>query len=145
MRGKAMKTILLVDDERDLRAVLAEILEKAGYAVIAAPDAEAALSVLLNKTHIDLVITDLHLPGISGTELVAVLRKGMPDVPVILLTAFGSVESYVRFRCMGVFEYINKPVQAEELRRIVKKALHWRAAGFSQNAAFQTGPELPSS
>ncbi len=141
-----MKTILVVDDERDLRAIVAEILEKAGYAVIATPDAESALSVLLNKTHIDLVITDLRLPGMSGTELVDVLRKGLPDVPVILLTGFGSVESYVKSRVLGVFEYINKPVQARELRRIVKAALHEPAAGLGPSAACQTGAEiLPSS
>ncbi len=141
-----MKTILLVDDGRDVRGILAEILEEAGYAVVPAPDAESALSVLLNRTHIDLVITDLRLPGMSGTELVAVLRKGLPDVPVIMLTAFGTVESYVKSRCLGVFEYINKPVQARELRRIVKAALHEPATGLASNAVCQTGTEmLPSS
>jgi DNA-binding NtrC family response regulator len=141
-----MKTILLVDDEPDLLGLLEEILERAGYAVIAKPDAESALSVLLNRISIDLVITDLCLPGMSGSELVEVLRKGLPSVPVIMLTAFGSVESYVESRCMGVFEYINKPVQARELRRIVKTALHESSAVSARHAACQPGTEmLPSS
>ncbi len=139
-----MKTILLVDDEPDLLGVLADILERAGYAVIAQPDAESALSVLLNRTSIDLVITDLCLPGMSGSELVEVLRKALPAVPVILLTAFGSVESYVESRCMGVFEYINKPVHARELRRIVKTALHESAAVPAPHAACQPEAEMPS-
>ncbi len=138
-----MKNILLVDDEQDLRNVIAEILERAGYAVISAPDAESALSVLLNRTRIDLVITDLRLPGMSGSEFVGVLRKALPGVPVIMLTAFGSIESYVESRSMGVFEYINKPVHAWELRRIVKIALHEPAASYT---ACQTSREvLPSS
>ncbi len=140
-----MKTILLVDDEPDLLVILAEILERAGYAVIAKPDAESALSVLLNRTSIDLVITDLCLPGMSGFELVEVLRKALPAVPVIMLTAFGSVETYVESRCMGVFEYINKPVHARELRRIVKTALHESAAVLAPYAACQPGAEIPSS
>ncbi len=141
-----MKTILLVEDEREVRGILAEILQEAGYTVIPSPDAESALSVLLNRTPIDLVITDLRLPGMSGSELVAVLRKGLPDVPVIMLTAFGTVESYMKSRCMGVFEYINKPVQARELRRIVKMALHESSAFIAPDTDRRTRAEiLPSS
>ncbi len=140
-----MKTILLVDDEPDLLGTLADILERAGYAVIAKPDAESALSVLLNRTSIDLVITDLCLLGMSGFEFVEALRKALPAVPVIMLTAFGSVETYVESRCMGVFEYINKPVQARELRHIVKTALHASAAVLAPHAACQPRAETPSS
>ncbi len=140
-----MKTILLIDDEPEVSSILAEILERAGYAVISKPNAESALSVLLNRITVDLVITDLRLPGMSGSELAEVLRKGLPTVPVIMLTAFGTVESYVESRCMGVFEYINKPVQARELRRIVKAALHESATGLVPYA-YQTRAEmLPSS
>ncbi len=132
------KTVLLVDDEPSLLSLLAEILEGAGYAVIAVSDAEAALTELLNGAAVDLVITDLKLPGMGGYELAGVLRKALPSVPVIMLTAYGSVESYVESRSMGIFEYINKPVQARELRWIVKKALAESAAGHLPYAPHQT-------
>ncbi len=128
------KTILLVDDEPSLLSVLAEILEGAGYAVIAVSDAEAALTELLNGAAVDLVITDLKLPGMGGYEFAGVLRKALPSVPVIMLTAYGSVESYVEARSMGIFEYINKPVQARELRWIVKKALAEPGTGSASSA-----------
>ncbi len=132
------KTILLVDDEPDLLKTLADILEGAGYAVIPKTDAESALGVLLNRVSVDLVITDLRLPGMGGYELAGVLRKALPTVPVIMLTAYGTVKSYVESRSMGVFEYINKPVQAKELRWIVKKALAESAAGHLPYALHQT-------
>ncbi len=71
----------------------------------------------------------------DGYELAGVLRKGLPGVPVIMLTAYGSVESYVESRSMGVFEYINKPVQTRELRRIVKQALAESGAGSASSAS----------
>jgi DNA-binding NtrC family response regulator len=137
-----MKTILLVDDEPELTSILAETLERAGYTVIPRPDAESALTVLLNRTSVDLVITDLQLPGMSGFELTEVLRKALPSVPVIMLTAYGSVESYIESRSMGVFEYINKPVQAKELRRIVKTALAESSAGHASQASHRTKAEM---
>jgi len=140
MRTK--KTILLVDDEPELARILAETLETDGYTVIPRPDAEAALTVLLNRTSVDLVITDLQLPGMSGSELAEVLRKALPSVPIIMLTAYGSVESYIESRSMGVFEYINKPVRAKELRRIVKTALAEPDAGHAPQASHRMRAEM---
>ena len=133
------KTVLLVDDEPSLLNVLAEMLEGAGYAVIPVSDAEAALTVLLNGAAVDLVITDLKLPGMGGYELAGVLRKALPSVPIIMLTAYGSVKSYVESRSMGIFEYINKPVQTKELRRIVKKALAESGTGSASSASHRAG------
>jgi DNA-binding NtrC family response regulator len=123
-----MKTILLVDDEPDILKTLAELLGKTGYTIVAKPDAEAALSVVREGTRIDLVITDLRMPGMSGSELITILKKTLPSVPIIMLTGYGSVESYLKSMSSGVFEYVNKPVQARELRRIVKTALEWSKA-----------------
>lgn len=120
-----MKTILLVDDEPDILKTLADMLGRTGYTIVAKPDAESALSVVREGTQIDLVITDLRMPGMSGAELITILKKTLPSVPIIMLTGYGSVESYLKSMSSGVFEYVNKPVQARELRRIVKTALEW--------------------
>lgn len=115
-----MKTILLIDDEPEILQVLKETLSD--YHVITKTDAESALSVIRGGARVDLVLTDNYLPGMKGSELIAVLKKDAPKVPVIMLTAHSSVESYLQNISGGAFEYINKPVKASELRRIVKAA-----------------------
>jgi two-component system response regulator GlrR len=120
-----MKTVLIVDDEPGILDVLEQTLSSAGYAVIPKPDAEAALDVIEEGARVDLAITDNLLPGMKGAELVDELKQRKPSMPVIMLTAHGSVQSYIQMISKGVFEYINKPIQAKELRRIVKAALAW--------------------
>jgi DNA-binding NtrC family response regulator len=132
---KIMKTILLVDDEPDILVTLADMLGKHGYTIIARRDAESALSLVREGTPIDLVITDLRMPGMSGSELTTILRQTLPSVPIIMLTGYGSVETYLKSMSSGVFEYVNKPVQARELRRIVKTALEWSRAKNSAAGA----------
>ncbi|HWR72273.1 MAG TPA: response regulator [Nitrospirota bacterium] len=117
------KTILLIDDEPEVLEVLADILSTAGYTVVPRGNAESSLKAIKGGTKIDLVITDLVMPGMDGSALAEVIRKTLPDVPVILLTGHGSVESYIKTRSSGVFEYINKPVQSRELCRIVQAAI----------------------
>jgi len=118
-----MKTILLVDDEPQILEVLTEILTRFGYKVIPRPDARAALAVVQEGTEVHLVITDYRMPGMNGAELITVLRKLLPEVPVIMLTGFSSVELYLKSLSLGVFEHLNKPIKIQELRRIVKAAL----------------------
>ena len=121
-----MKTILLVDDEPEILKVLGETLSN--YNVIAKTDAESALSVIRGGATVDLVLTDNFMPGMKGSELINLLKKDAPSLPVIMLTAYGSVESYLQNISSGAFEYINKPVQANELRRIVKAAFESKDA-----------------
>lgn len=125
LENEAGRTILLVGDEPEVLAVLAEVLSMVRYTVVPKPDAESALSFLREGNLIDLVITDLLMPGMNGSDFVQVLNRMLPSVPAIMLTAYGSVESYIETRSLGVFEYVNKPVQARELRRIVKAAIDW--------------------
>ncbi len=117
------KTILVVDDEPDVLNVLTNMLGSAGYNVIPLGDAESSLKVIRGGTKVDLVVTDLVMPGMDGSQLAEVIRKTLPDVPVILLTGHGSVETYIKTRSNGVFEYINKPVRSKELCRIVQAAI----------------------
>jgi DNA-binding NtrC family response regulator len=118
-----MKTILLVDDELDILSSIGEILNRFGYQVIAKPNAKEALSVVRQGTKIDLIITDYRMPGMDGLEFLNALRLENSSVPVIILTAYGAVESYLKSLSLGVFEYLNKPIKAKELGRIVQAAL----------------------
>ncbi len=85
--------------------------------------AESALSVLRGGTMIDLVISDYQMPGLDALSLMPLLRKSLPNVPVIVLAGNGSEDSYIKAGSLGAFEYPNKPIRACELARIVKVAL----------------------
>lgn len=121
--NKEKKTILLVEDEAGNREILTEILCDLGYEVIGAADGSSALSTIRHGAHIDLVLTDYRLPDMTGLDVVRTLRKALPDVPVIMLTAYGNIEGYFQSLSLGVFEYIHKPVDKRELERVVQMAL----------------------
>jgi DNA-binding NtrC family response regulator len=121
--GEMVKTILLVDDEMEILKSLGEILSRFGYRVIAKQNGQDALATMKEGTNIDLVITDYRMPGMDGLEFLNMLRQKNPTVPVIMLTAYGAVETYLKSLSLGVFEYVNKPIKAKELGRIVQAAL----------------------
>lgn len=118
-----MKTLLLVDDELENLRSLGEILNRFGYKVITKSDAQSALAVFREGTDVDLVITDYRMPVMDGLEFLNALRQIKPSLPVVMLTAYGAVETYLKSLSLGVFEYVNKPVKAKELGRIVQAAL----------------------
>jgi len=120
---KNVKTILLVDDEPEILTVIEIMLNDMGFNVISAQSGESALSILRSGAIIDLVITDYRMPRMDGAEFIAELRKFLPSLPVIMITASGGVELFIKALSLGVFEYINKPIVRNELERIVKAAL----------------------
>ncbi len=117
-----MKTILVVDDEKNYLLVLSALLTEEGYEVITTLDPYKALQ-MMDEVSPALVMTDMKMPGISGLELLKALKKKRPLVPVIMLTAFGTIEDAVEAMKSGAFHYILKPFQNDEIKLLVKRAL----------------------
>jgi len=120
-------TILVVDDEENAREGLSKILSKEGYSVEVASDGKEAID-RLKKVRFDLVITDMRMPQMDGFEVLREIKKMSDDIGVIMITAFGEVDSYFEAMNLGAFEYINKPVKVDELKRVISKVLEERAA-----------------
>ena len=118
-------TLLVVDDEKNIRSGLAKALEMDGYEVEQAEDGQEAMKVLL-RTEIDLIITDLRMPKLSGVELLKKVVSAYPTVPVIILTGHGTVDSAVQAMRDGAYDFLTKPVNLERLGLLVKRALSRR-------------------
>jgi len=116
------ETVLVVDDEPRIRRIVEMALGDRGYRVLTAPSAEDALETLEGET-VDAVVTDLQLPGRTGLELLADVKRERPALPVILITAFGTVETAVEAIKAGAFDYVLKPFSVEELESLVERAL----------------------
>ena len=114
--------ILVVDDDESLRRVTEVQLQEEGYDVATAASGEEALQRLEGGPY-DLVISDLKMPGMSGVDLLREVRQRHPEVVVILLTAFGTVETAVEAMKLGAYDYVTKPVNPDALRLIVGRAL----------------------
>jgi DNA-binding NtrC family response regulator len=115
--------ILIVDDEEGLREGLRMLLEGEGYTVVSAEAGEEALQIL-QQSHIDLVVTDMRMPGMNGIELLKNIRQRYGDLGVIILTGYGQIESYIEAMNFGAIEYVSKPFKVDELKFIVNKVLH---------------------
>jgi two-component system, NtrC family, response regulator len=115
-------TILIVDDEKNYLLVLEALLSAEGYETLTAQTAGDALR-LLDGSDLDLVLTDMKMPGLSGMDLLVECKKRKPEVPVIMMTAYGTIEMAVEAMKKQAYDYITKPFQNEELKLTVKKAL----------------------
>src|ERR1700683_2687061 len=116
-----MEPILLVEDKAELRAMLRKALERAGYNVEEAPDGNSAIEKVRGRRYL-LVLSDLKLPGSSGLDVLRESRKVEATLPVILMTAFGSVEEAVTAMKEGAFDFIQKPVDLDHLNLLVARA-----------------------
>ena len=116
------KRVLVVDDEESLRRVTQLKLQQAGYEATTASDGAQALELLTRHPQ-DLIITDLKMPGMSGMDLLRRVKEDYPEVIVIVVTAFGTIESAVEAMRLGAHDYIIKPVNADALKLVVSRAL----------------------
>ena len=112
--------ILIVDDEPLIRESLYEILRIDGYRALMAPTGEEALA-LIKDQRVDIVLTDMKLPQMSGLDLLEKLKQIHPETAVILITGYGSIETAVQAMKQGAFDYITKPINDHEIKLIIKK------------------------
>lgn len=118
-------TILIVDDEKNIRDGLAEAFIMEKYQALTATDGQEAIK-LLNEKYIDLVITDLKMPKVSGMELLQHIRQRWQNIPVIIITAHGDIAEAVSAMQYGALEFITKPLDLEHLLKLTKNALEYR-------------------
>lgn len=121
--------ILVVDDEVNIRNALVTMLEKKGYQLYGAGTGEEALQHL-EEVRMDLVITDLRMPGIGGMEFMHRLKEQWPDTEVVVMTAFGSIDTAVAAMRLGAYDYLTKPIDRERFPVVVEKALERHALAF---------------
>lgn len=119
------RDILIVEDEVNIRTALVTVLEKRGYRARAAGTAEEALA-LLEDAEADLLITDLKMPGVSGMELLHQVKEKWPQMEVVVITAYGTIETAVEAMRLGAYDYLTKPIDRERFPIVVDKALERR-------------------
>jgi two-component system response regulator (stage 0 sporulation protein F) len=114
------KQILVVDDEENARIGLSKLLVQEGYLVESAASGYEALDYL-RQTRVNLVISDINMPDMGGLAFLKELSRHFPSTNVIMITAYGGVESYLEAMNLGAFEYLHKPVRLNELRSVIRK------------------------
>lgn len=135
-----MQTILVVDDELSMREFLKILLEKEGYRTLAASNGSEALSIVKQQP-VDLVISDIRMPVMSGLELLAALKEETPALPVIMITAFASPEDAVTAMKENAFDYITKPFDVDEIKRVIIAATS-RSNGVDNSDSDSEFPEI---
>jgi DNA-binding NtrC family response regulator len=121
--------IVIVDDEINIRGALATMLEKRGHQTRVAATGEEALG-LLNAGPTDLVLTDLKMPGMNGLEFLRKVKHKWPDTEVLVMTAFGSIDTAIEAMRGGAYDYLTKPIDRDRLPLVVEKALERRRLAF---------------
>ncbi|HEX9205096.1 MAG TPA: sigma-54 dependent transcriptional regulator, partial [Candidatus Deferrimicrobiaceae bacterium] len=127
-------TILVAEDDRNLRRVLRAMLARDGYEVAEAPDGDAAATFLAAR-RADALISDIRMPGMDGLALFRHCRDRHPELPVILITAYGRIEDAVEAMRGGAFDYISKPFDEAELLRVVANAVATSAVADREGAS----------
>ncbi len=118
--SRDQKRILVVDDEENARIGLSRLLVKEGFVVDSVSNGYEALNYL-RQQDVNLIVTDINMPEMNGINFLKELNRSFPKSNVIMVTAYGGVESYIEAMNLGAFEYINKPVKMDELKSILKK------------------------
>jgi two-component system, NtrC family, response regulator AtoC len=134
-----MNKILIVDDEINMRLVLSAMLKKEGYEIASASDGREALQIL-KSSKIAAVVSDLKMPDIDGMELLSRISEKYPEVPVIMITAHGTVATAVEALKKGALDYITKPFDLDELKNVISKAIKTR--NLKENELFLPPEEI---
>ena len=120
-----MDKIVIVDDDEFMREGLVETLEDNNYEILSFENAESAVEALSDGTA-SILITDMRMPGMSGMELLERVKKVDPKLPVVMMTAFATIETAVEAMKKGAFDYIMKPFDATQIDVVVQKALEYK-------------------
>src|SRR5690349_3643772 len=118
--------LLIVDDDVDIQEFLRAVLEPAGYALTAFASAPEALLFLRENTNVDLIVSDVRMPGMDGFEFIKAVQESGLEIPIICITAYGSVEAAVTAIRNGAHDYIVKPFKKDELLISVEGALKYK-------------------
>jgi two-component system, NtrC family, response regulator AtoC len=132
-----MKKILVVDDELNMRLVLKAMLKKEGYDVVLASDGVEALNIL-KQEEVTIVVSDLKMPKLDGMELLERISQSWPAIPVIIITAHGTIATAVDALKKGAFDYITKPFEQDELKNVILKAIKTKTLSEGE-ALFRPG------
>ena len=122
-----MAKILIAEDDINTLQGLVTIMSREGHSILSAPDGQEAYALMREHGDVDLVLSDLKMPGLSGLELSRKVKEDFPETQVVLMTAFGTVDTAVEAMKEGVYDYLTKPVDIDELLVVVEKALRERA------------------
>jgi DNA-binding NtrC family response regulator len=128
--GELAKRILIVDDEENTRLGLSKLLSQDGFVVDLAANGTEALE-MLRRQRISLVISDINMPDMNGIAFLREISRRYPSTNVIMITAYGGVESYLEAMNLGALEYLHKPIRLDELRSVMRKV-------FSVNSVVMT-------
>src|SRR5262245_34413359 len=115
-------TLLIIEDEERMRRLLELVLREEGYELVLAASGEEGIRTLRDGTAIDLIITDLQLGNTTGLEILETAKRVLPDVPVVLITGYGTVKSAVEAMRKGAYDYLSKPVDHDELKIVISRA-----------------------
>lgn len=121
MQGK----ILLVDDEKDLLEWLSVVLEKEGYSVRSTVSAEEALKIF-RAEQFDMIISDIRMTPVSGIELLRQVKNHNPEIIVLMITAYASVDTAIKALRYGAYDYLIKPFKLDDIKLVIKKAFSQR-------------------
>jgi CheY-like chemotaxis protein len=134
-----MRTVLVVDDKELMRDSVGATLQRAGFSIATADGAQAALDQIAQRRP-DCVVTDMKMPGMTGCELLEKIRQIDDDLPVVMMTAFGTIETAVKAMKLGAFDYLTKPFEGDELIISVKRAIE-HARILRENALLRAGSD----
>ena len=124
MKPKAL--VLVVDDEEAIRKLLKSRFEREGFEVQMATQAHEAMGMLETTPHFSVVVTDIKMPGMDGLEVLAKAKQQDEEALVMVITAYGSLESAEEAMAKGAFDYITKPFRKEQILLAIDRAMRWR-------------------